>query len=498
MRRVAAIFVVVVGLPVFMALTVGADGGGGGYKVRAIFDNASFVVPGEDVKVAGVKVGSVDSTDVTKNKKAAIVLSINSSGFSPFHTDAHCAIRPQSLIGERYVECTPGTANLPDLPKIPKGVKGSGQALLVKTSSPVDIDLINNIMRLPFRQRFALIINEFGVGLAGRGGELNEAIHRANPALRDTDKVLAILASQNRDLARLAKDSDTVITPLAAQRRHVAHFIVAANETGQATAEQSANVEATFQRLPTFLRQLKPTLVDLGVVSDQSLPVLTGLHQAAPDLARFTQLLGPFSQAATPAVVSLGKATVIGRPALVDSLPTVRLLAQFAQNAAPVAANLVALTKSLDQTGAIAQIMNYVFFQTTAINGFDGVSHYLRAGLITNLCSLYATQPVGGCNANFTETRAIGAAKAQDPTLLKTRKLLESQLGPTHASPKSGAAKKGTDPFAALNELTDPRVTRQRNQSLNNARGGGRDASPAFGRQTPQDQAMDYLLGNGG
>ncbi len=58
----------------------------------------------------------------------------------------------------------------------------------------MDIDLIGNINRLPYRQRLAIIINEFGTALAGRGDDLNEAIHRANPALRETDKVLAILA----------------------------------------------------------------------------------------------------------------------------------------------------------------------------------------------------------------------------------------------------------------------------------------------------------------
>ena len=45
-----------------------------GYEVRAIFDNAGFVIPGEDVKIAGVKVGKVKSLDVTEDFKAAVVL----------------------------------------------------------------------------------------------------------------------------------------------------------------------------------------------------------------------------------------------------------------------------------------------------------------------------------------------------------------------------------------------------------------------------------------
>jgi ABC-type transporter Mla subunit MlaD len=504
MRRIVVIALLVVAIPALLAFGLGTNTGvSGGYEVRAIFDNASFVTPGEDVKVAGVKVGKVKSLDVTEDKKAAVVLDITDAGFSPFHADAHCSIRPQSLIGERYVECTPGTGKTADLAKIPDGQKGAGQYLLavVHTSSPVDIDLVSNIMRLPYRQRLALIINEFGAGLAGNGQALNTTILRANPALQQTDKVLGILAKQNRTLANLAADSDAVIAPLAAKRQRVSHFIVAANQTAQATAERSADIERTFQRLPTFLNQLRPTLVDLKSVSEQSTPVLADLHTAAPDLNRFTRELGPFSAAGIPAVKSLGRAAVIGRPALVKSLPLTRQLATFAKNAGPVGKNLVKLTTSLDKTGGIERILDYLFFQMTAVNGFDGVSHYLRAGLITNLCSAYATTPVGGCNANFTTQKPVTGAGVTangkaDQILAKTREALSADQAP---APKTGgkSTRNSADPFAALQSLTDPRVARQRNQSQRNASGAGRSTSPAYGPQTGQDEALDYLLGSG-
>ena len=502
MRRIAAILLIVVGIPAGLALTVGAASpGGSDYQVRAIFDNASFITPGEDVKIGGVDVGKVKSLDVTVNKKAALVLDITDNGFTPFRSNAHCTIRPQSLIGERYVECTAGTSGAPELPKVPDGLPGAGQRLLTveHTTSPVDIDLVNNVMRLPYRQRFAIIINEFGTALAGNGDQLNLAIHRANPALRQTDQVLKILASQNRTLARLAVDSDAVIAPLAAKRKNISHLIVAANDTGTATAERSADIQRTFQRLPAFLRELQPTLQDLGDVSRQSTPVLADLHTAAPSLNRFVSELGPFSRAGIPAVRTLGQATVIGRPALIAALPTTRKLATFAKNAGPVGKYLDQITHSLDQTGGIERVMDYIFFQTTAINGFDGISHYLRAGLITNLCSAYATQPITGCEATFTPPKAIaaGAGKA-DPTLLKTRKALAAEQAPQPADQKGGGTSSSppANPFAALHALTDPKIAKQREQALNSARGNGRTVSPAFGPQSAQDRALDYLLGN--
>src|SRR3954469_2318626 len=216
MKRIAVGVLLLVAAGVIAVLGTGASGdGGGNYKVRAIFDNAVSIIPGEDVKIAGVKVGKVDSLDVTPQKKAAVVLRITKAGFQDFRQDATCTIRPQSLIGEKFVECAPtqpkpvGTPQAPELSKIRSG-KGKGQFLLPlkQTSTPVDIDLINNVLRKPYAQRLSIILGELGTAVAGRGKDLNQTIKRANPALLETDKVLKILASQNRILANLATDSD--------------------------------------------------------------------------------------------------------------------------------------------------------------------------------------------------------------------------------------------------------------------------------------------------
>jgi virulence factor Mce-like protein len=504
MRRIGLIVLLAVGLPVLLAVGLGANdqGGGSGYKVRAIFDNAANIVAGEDVKIAGAKVGKVSALDVTADNKAAVEIQIDKAGFTPFHSNATCTIRPQSLIGEKFVECAPGTTSAPVLAKIPKGQKGSGQHLLSlgHTSSPVDIDQVADISRLPVRPRFAIIVNEFGTALAGRGSDLNAAIHRANPALRDTDRVLSILAEQNKTLANLARESDQALAPLAARRERVAHFIEVANKTGEATAERSADLERSFQRFPAFLRQLRPTLADLGGLSEEMTPVLRDLHTAAPDLSRFIVQLGPFAKVATPAVESLGDATDVGRPALVQSKPLITLLATFASDANPVGRQLDELSASLDKSGGIEELMNYIFFSTTAVNGFDGVSHYLRAGLITNLCSAYATQPTPGCNANFRATRSITSTSASkhDKSLLKLQTAL---AGGEPGSAKDAKTLPGTNPLDSLQQLTDPKVAALRNAHLRQIRQGaaaGGGGKLAQGPNAGQQAALDYLLGSDG
>ena len=74
-------------------------------------------------------------------------------------------------------------------------------------------------MREPERERLSIILNELGVGLAGRGEDLNEVIRRANPALKEVDEVLRLLARQNDQLEQLAVDSDTIMAAARARAR---------------------------------------------------------------------------------------------------------------------------------------------------------------------------------------------------------------------------------------------------------------------------------------
>src|SRR5215210_4699556 len=374
------------------------------YFVRAIFDNASTLVIGEDVKIAGAPVGVISDMDVTPERQAAVTLRIDDDGFTPFKRNAECIIRLQGLIGEKFVECEPGSSDEKDLAVIEDG-DGEGERLLPveNTHSPVDLDLLNSILRLPYRQRFAILLNELGTGLAGRGEDLNEVIHRANPALRETDQVLAILAGQNKALARLASDSDRALAPLSRERERFGHFIVAANETGEASAERRVDIARGIDKLPAFLRELRLLMVDLEGLTDQGTPLLRDLGDAAPDLGRLIRGQGTLADASRKAFPSLGDALERGRPALIHARPLVRDLADLGRELAPTSIDLDELTASLQKTGAIERLNDFLYYLALSTNGFDSLGHYLRAGLVTNTCTEYATVGTGiACSANFT------------------------------------------------------------------------------------------------
>ena len=108
MRRILALTVLAVAVAAISLLGSGAsDSTGATYVVDAEFRNAFSVIPGEDVKIAGVKVGKITGLDVTPRQTAMVRMEITQPGFGNWRSDAVCTIRPQSLIGEKFVECTP-------------------------------------------------------------------------------------------------------------------------------------------------------------------------------------------------------------------------------------------------------------------------------------------------------------------------------------------------------------------------------------------------------
>jgi len=457
MRRIIVIALAVgIVVALIAAAASGEDGDGGGYEVRAYFDNAGFVVDGEDVRIAGATVGTVKDVTVTlpgepvrRNGndwpgKAAIVLDISDSGFQDFLQDASCLIRPQSLLGEKYVECeptqprAPGSQAPPPLEQIPDGEIGAGQyALPIENNGKqVDLDLVNDIMQEPEVERFRLILNDLGAGLAARGPDLAEVIRRADPALQETDKVLATLAAQNKKLAQLAKDSDAILTPLAAKRQQLAGFIRNAATAGSAAAERRDDIVAGFNEFPNALRELESTMVELRRFAEQATPVAVNLREAAPGLTDATRLLQPFSRAATVSVTNLGDNAAASQDDLAASSPVVRQLRKAGEKAIPGARNLNQLLMTLRRTGGIDYLMSFILNASNTFNNFDQFGHFLFAQLQITNCIEYDVAPVTGCDARWFDERAGESA----PATAALQPDLDAAPGGGGSTGKAGAA----------------------------------------------------------
>ena len=416
MTRIAAIFALLVVAAAAFVLT-GADGGSKGKTYEVEFDNAFGIVKGGDLKIGGVKAG--ETTDFKLDRKppyhVIVEVKVTEDGFDNLKTDAGCSVRQQSLIGEYFVDCDVGKGKdeLPDGARIP----------VERTSSTVPLDLIQNVMRRPYRERFRIILSELGTGLAGRPQDLNEVVRRAHPALRETNETIAILRRQNRLIADFIKDADTVSAAVEPRREDVARWAREAEDTASIQASRSEQLGRYWNRLPVFLGELEPTMAQLEATANEQIPTLRKLGDAAPALESFLAAVPDFARNSRGSLSALGDASVTGRSAVRESQEEIAELNDLARSAPRLAKPLRQFLQTLDDrrrsidddpeakerappapdktaykdgqgyTG-FENLLNYVYWQTTAINAYDDIGHLLRIVLtVASPCARYQSRP---------------------------------------------------------------------------------------------------------
>jgi virulence factor Mce-like protein len=399
MKRVITVIVVLLGAGVLAVFATGASNGSGTPHYWVELDDAFGLVSGGDLKIAGVRAGTIGQMKVDQRTHRALVeIDITKNGFGSIRTDVSCQARPESLIGEYFLDCQPGTSRVE--------LKPGSTIPVSRTSSVVAPDLVNDILRLPYRERFSIIINELGAAVAGNSQNLNDAIRRASPGLAQTDKVLAILAQQNHVLASLVKNADKVIGDMADNRAQVARWVVMAGRTSAASATRKADIARGFHELPGFLEQLHPAMTQLGNVATEQTPALRTLSQSAGNLKTFFDRLGPFATVSRPAFHALGQASVTGRKAVVAAAPTVAELNTFAKGAPELGKNLDIILRHLDSQKYSAEadprspggkgysglqaLLEYVYDQVLSVNIYDSSVHILKVSPFVSPCQDYA------------------------------------------------------------------------------------------------------------
>ncbi len=405
MKRAGAIAAVVAAcLVAALALGASGNGGSGSKTYKIVFDNAFGLAQGGDFKIAGVKAGKTEGMHLEGQAHPVAVVDANVTepGQADLREDATCEVRPQSFIGEYFVDCQPGSS--------PHRIPDGGRVPLSQTSSTIGLDLVNNILRRPYRDRLRLIIGELGAGLAGRPQDLNDAIRRAHPGLRETSQTLRILARQTKTIRSLITDADQVIGELEKRKTDVSRFVRDAGRTAETASSQRAALGESFQRLPAFLDELTPYANQLGDLAQAQQPVLRDLGAASGNLDTFLTRLQPFAQAGTPALQALGSAAVVGRRAVLASEDEVHQLRLIGQDAPGLAKPLRQFLQTIDDrkravendpravasgppapdkthisgrggfTGMEA-LWDYFYWQALSTNALDNIGHVLRLNI---------------------------------------------------------------------------------------------------------------------
>jgi phospholipid/cholesterol/gamma-HCH transport system substrate-binding protein len=497
-RRLLSAFAVL--LVLFAAvLALGAKGGdeGGKKTYYLYFDNAFGLTEGGDFKVAGVRAGKTSAfkvKSVNGRPLAEVTAEVTEPGLADLRQDAHCEIRPQSLIGEYFVDCQPGTGKrLPDNGKLP----------VERTSSTIAIDLVNDIMRRPYRERLRLIVGELGAGLAGRPGDISNVLRRAHPALRETSETLEILGRQRATIQKFIGDAQAVISALENRKKDVSGFVREAGRTAEISASRRAELQETFRRLPAFLAELNPYMGRLGDLTQAQTPVLRDLQSASDELDTFLTRLRPFAAEGTPAFKALGEMSVVGRRAVGKTDEELRELRKLAKGAPGLAKPLRQFLQTIDDRRRAAEpdrraaqngppagdkthttssragftgmeaIWNYFFWQALSSNALDDIGHVLRLSIVVNQCSSYQVKPsralLDRCNQFLGPTQP--GVTTPDPT----------RGSATAAS--AAAARGATAPATAGRATTGPAT-----------------AAPGTTPERPLDlsqaeSALDFLLG---
>lgn len=334
MRRIALTLGLLATVAVTVAATAGADDK---RSYQAELYNAFGLVKGSELRIAGVKAGSITDLDVTAQKTALVTFDVG-PGFPDLKADASCSSEPQSLIAEYFLDCQPGLSDQPL----------EGPIAAARNQTTVQNDLVQNTLREPFKRRFQLLINEFGTALVGNAENLNAAIRSGAPALRELGAVLKILGRQNTIIAQLNADSDVIFERLAARREQVVDFIDEAEDTARVSAERRDDLSRDFDLLDDFLFELRPVMVELGNLAREQTPLLVDLSAAAPGLNKLAKNLPGFNEGTRVSLKSLGRASIPGREALGNATEEIAELNRAGSKAQPAADVLATFLEDLD------------------------------------------------------------------------------------------------------------------------------------------------------
>jgi phospholipid/cholesterol/gamma-HCH transport system substrate-binding protein len=346
-----------------------------GYRVHVRFGEATQLAQEADVRISGVNVGKVKAKREDKAAGLTDATIEIDHRYAPIPADTRAILRQKTLLGETYVELTPGDGRgrkLHDGDTLPNG----------QVSQTVELDEILRTFDPKTRAAFSTWLDQQGRGVAGRGQQLNDALGNLAPFAEDTDKVLAILRHQSGDTRALVRDTGTVFQALTERQGQLRGLITNSNRVFESTARADAQLADTFRVLPTFLRESRtttrrvsrfadntdPLVTQLRPAARELSPTLIDLKQLAPDLRGFFKDLGP-----------LIKVSRKGLPALEQVLDNTRpLLAQvdpFLRNATPL----------LDYLGLYKrEIVSFFALDSSATQGTEQSPaagrpvHYLR------------------------------------------------------------------------------------------------------------------------
>ena len=317
---------------------------GSTYHLRVQLTNASQLVTGDQVKIGGVPVGTVQKIVLTPNGQAQVTISVDSKRFHPLHQGTRAYVRVSSLsaVANRYIALEPGPDNAPKL---------ADRAIIPTSLSypAVEIDAFQSALDADTRQALQYLIHGGAQAYGGTGAQLNKGIVQIDPALSELQQTLREVSGDRAALDRFIVAGAGVVSAVSSRSSDLQQGLSSAATTAQAVADERTSLTRLLAQAPPTLthatgtlNRTTSTLAALQPVAEEALPVapkltrfLTALQPvlkgAGPVLTQVNGLLSPLRQAllrmpavqkaALPAFSATEKAIDASRPIVEGTLP---------------------------------------------------------------------------------------------------------------------------------------------------------------------------------
>jgi phospholipid/cholesterol/gamma-HCH transport system substrate-binding protein len=266
-----------------------------GYRFTVPFDEATQLAVESDVRISGVPVGTVKAVELADNGLADATIELDSR-YAPIPADTRAMLRTKTLLGETFVELTPGDAKEPTLEE-------GGRLPEAQVEPSVQLDEIWRTFNDRTRDAFRVWMQGTANSLRGRGPDLSAAIAELAPFAEQTNDLLRVLDSQDRAVRQLVHDGGTVFQALSERQGQLRGLIQNSQAVFSTTARRNQDLEQLFRILPTFQRESRATLARLNrfartadplvqqlrPAARELSPTLTAAQRAAPDLKAFLE-----------------------------------------------------------------------------------------------------------------------------------------------------------------------------------------------------------------
>jgi phospholipid/cholesterol/gamma-HCH transport system substrate-binding protein len=309
-----------------------------GYRFTTSFAEATQLATEADVRISGVPVGKVKTIEPDKQTGRSLVVIELDSRYAPLPSDARAILRQKTLLGETYVELTPGS---PDAQPIPEG----GSLAAAQVAPTVQLDEIYRTFDPETREAFQVWMQEQARGIGGYGRDVNEALGNLGPFAEDAADLVNILNRQQGAVKAFVSNTGVVFEALTERGDQLRALIENSNRVFETTAARDRELQEAFVALPTFERESQLTLDRLATFAQDTDPLITQLRPAArelsptledlgalaPDLEALFRELGPLFDASVNGFPAAERVLDDLRPLLAQLDPTTRQLTPILQ-----------------------------------------------------------------------------------------------------------------------------------------------------------------------